>query len=150
MSAAAPGSDEFAVRTVSWSEEAAKLKAVRYEVFVEEQGVPVELELDAVDPECVHALAEDHEGGAIGCGRLLPDAHIGRMAVLGAWRGRGVGAALLSHLVELARQKRYARVVLNAQTHALAFYGRFGFEPYGDVFDDAGIPHQAMQRRLDL
>jgi predicted GNAT family N-acyltransferase len=148
VSAQATGDGMFTVRTVSWSQESEKLKSVRYDVFVQEQGVPVELELDAVDPECVHALAEDGHGTAIGCGRLLPDAHIGRMAVLAGWRGRGVGAALLMHLIELARHKRYARVVLNAQTHAMKFYSRFGFEPYGDVFDDAGIPHQAMQRTL--
>jgi len=144
-----PADDVFTVRTVRWQDEAAKLKAVRYEVFVQEQGVPLELELDAIDPDCVHALAEDADGAAVGCGRLLPDAHIGRMAVLAAWRGRGVGAALLAHLVDLARAKGYPRVALSAQTHAMAFYSRFGFTAHGEVYDDAGIPHQAMERTLE-
>ena len=65
----------------------------------------------------------------IGCGRLLPDGHIGRMAVLSDWRGQGVGAALLVRLIELARERGDARVLLNAQTQAMPFYARYGFAP---------------------
>jgi predicted GNAT family N-acyltransferase len=149
MSTGGPEDPPFTVRTVRWQDESAKLKAVRHEVFVIEQGVPLELELDEIDPDCLHALAEDEQGVAVGCGRLLPDAHIGRMAVLADWRGHGVGSAILAHLIELARRHGHPRVVLNAQTHATGFYRRFGFEDYGDTFDDAGLPHQAMQRSLD-
>jgi predicted GNAT family N-acyltransferase len=93
-------------------------------------------------------LALDTGGHPIGCGRLLPDGHVGRLAVLAPWRGRGVGAALLARLVALAGETGHTRVVLNAQTHALPFYARAGFTPYGPVFEEAGIPHQAMELRL--
>jgi len=84
----------------------------------------------------------------IGCGRLLRDGHIGRMAVLRECRGRGVGAALLALLVALARERGNDRAILNAQTHALPFYARFGFMPEGLEFTEAGIPHRTMTLTL--
>ena len=112
------------MRVADWTRDAAALRDVRYEVFVVEQHVPEALEWDDIDAQCVHALAVDASGHVIGCGRLLPDGHIGRMAVRAPWRGRGVGAALLDLLVALARQRGHARVVLNAQTQAMPFYAR--------------------------
>jgi len=113
-----------------------------------EQGVTAELEWDGIDHECRHALALDVAGRPIGCARLLPDGHIGRVAVLAEWRGRGVGDALLERMIALAREVGHTRVMLNAQTHALAFYARHGFVAFGPEYDDAGIPHRAMQRAL--
>lgn len=138
----------FAVRIAQWEADAAALRAIRHAVFVLEQHVPEALEWDGIDGQCVHTIAEDASGQPIGCGRLLPDGHIGRMAVLGAWRGRGVGAALLARLVEVAQQRGDAKLMLNAQLHALAFYARFGFSPVGEAFDEAGIAHLAMERTL--
>jgi predicted GNAT family N-acyltransferase len=138
----------FTVRTASWPDDMVSLRAIRAAVFVVEQNVPEELEWDGLDPDCLHALAEDRTGTPIGCGRLLPDGHIGRMAVLSDWRGAGVGAALLSYLIGLARARGDREVLLNAQEHAVPFYSRFGFEPTGDPFDEAGIPHRAMRRAL--
>jgi predicted GNAT family N-acyltransferase len=135
----------FRVRTARWPDDAATLQAIRREVFVEEQQVPQDIEWDGRDGECLHALAVTAAGEPIGCGRLLPDGHIGRLAVRRAWRGRGVGAALLQHLVGLARGAGHARVVLNAQTHAAGFYRRYGFLPIGEEFMEAGIAHQAME-----
>jgi predicted GNAT family N-acyltransferase len=86
---------------------------------------------------------------AIGTARLLPDGHVGRVAVLPAWRGRGVGAALLQLMLDTALRERRAEVLLNAQVRALGFYRQFGFVAEGEVFDDAGIPHQAMRLLLD-
>jgi predicted GNAT family N-acyltransferase len=140
---------EFRVRIADWSRDESKLKALRYDVFVIEQHVPAEIEWDGIDAGSCHAIAEDVAGNAIGCGRLLPDGHIGRMAVRREWRGRGVGGVLLERLVELARELGHARVVLNAQTHALPFYARFGFAPCGPEYLEAGIAHQAMVRTLD-
>jgi predicted GNAT family N-acyltransferase len=139
---------KFTVRAASWPQDMASLRAIRVAVFVVEQNVPEELEWDGIDPECLHALAEDRTGTPIGCGRLLPDGHIGRMAVLSDWRGAGVGAALLDFLIELARARGDREVILNAQTHAVPFYARFGFAPEGDPFEEAGIPHRAMRRAL--
>lgn len=124
------------------------LYAIRNEVFVLEQKVPQDLEWDGQDAMCRHAIAETATGEAIGCGRLLPDGHIGRMAVRREWRGRGVGGALLQHLIDVAAQNGHASVVLNAQTHAGGFYRQFGFEPIGDEFMEAGIAHQTMRRSL--
>ena len=138
----------FAVRIVDWADEEEKLRAIRLAVFVIEQNIPEELEWDEFDASSVHALAEDARGGPIGCGRLLPDGHIGRMAVISDWRGHGVGAALLVALIERARARGDTRVLLNSQTHAMPFYARFGFVPVGAEYEEAGIPHWTMERTL--
>ena len=135
---------EFSVRRVEWGATRDQLRAIRTAVFIDEQKVPIDLEWDGLDPHCLHVLAMSAAGEAIGTGRLLPDGHIGRMAVLKAWRGRGVGSMLLQELVAVARQRGLAGVALNAQTHALDFYARFGFEVIGGEFMDAGIPHRTM------
>ena len=135
------------VRLGSWNELSAQASPIRFTVFVDEQKVPVELELDEFDPLSCHALALAGDE-AIGTGRLLPDGHIGRMAVLAGWRGRGVGALLLQALIDEAKRRGMARVVLNAQTHALGFYARFGFVPEGEEYEEAGLPHRTMSRSL--
>ena len=136
------------IRLTDWKRDEAALRSVRHDVFIVEQNVPANLEWDAIDAQCVHALAIDDDGQAIGCGRLLPDGYVGRMAVRRRWRGRGVGAALLAALIDAAKSRGDARVVLNAQVQAMPFYERFGFLPVGPRFDEAGIPHQAMARPL--
>jgi len=138
----------FRVDEVSWGEAAEAAGAVRREVFVEEQHVPEDLEWDGIDPVCRHVLARNADGRAIGTGRLLPDGHIGRMAVLRTFRGKGVGHALLERLIGIAAARRDRIVVLNAQTHAVDFYRRSGFEVTSGEFMDAGIPHVEMRRVL--
>jgi predicted GNAT family N-acyltransferase len=138
----------FAVRLCNWDAARLEARRIRELVFVREQGVPFELEWDEQDPRCDHALAYGTDGSAIGTGRLLPDGHIGRMAVLAEWRGKGVGALLLQALVEHARHRGHAKVRLNAQTYAAGFYRRYGFEVSGPEFLEAGIPHVPMQRDL--
>jgi predicted GNAT family N-acyltransferase len=136
----------FSVRRADWDLDVEKIRGVRETVFVVEQNVPIELEWDGVDADCVHVLAESSAGVPIGTGRLLPDGHIGRMAVLPAWRGQGVGAKLLLALVALAAERGRQEVVLNAQTHALGFYELYGFVAEGGDFLDAGIAHRRMRR----
>lgn len=138
----------FSIRLSKWDAACPEACRIRELVFVHEQGVPLELELDEYDPQCDHALAIAADGAAVGTGRLLPDGHIGRMAVLRPWRGQGVGALLLRTLVEQARQRGHSRVRLNAQSYATGFYRRYGFEVTGPEFMDAGIPHFAMERDL--
>ena len=138
----------YRVEEVAWADAAERLGDVRHEVFVVEQHVPEDLEWDAADAACRHVLALDGEGRAIGTGRLLPDGHIGRMAVLAGYRGRGVGRAILDSLIAMAQARGDAEVVLNAQTHAVGFYRRSGFEVTSSEFMDAGIPHLQMRRRL--
>lgn len=138
----------FIVRTARWEEDKEQLYEVRRIVFIEEQKVPAEIEIDEWDEPSLHVLALDEEGRPIGCGRLLPDGHVGRMAVLASWRGRGVGMALLTQLVELADLHGHKEIVLSSQVHALPFYQKAGFVPYGDVYQEAGIPHRAMRLSL--
>ncbi|MDQ6621661.1 MAG: GNAT family N-acetyltransferase [Pseudomonadota bacterium] len=138
----------YVVRSAAWPDDEAALRVLRHEVFVVEQGVPETLEWDGLDAQCRHAIAHTGDAEIIACGRLLPDGHIGRMAVRRDWRRRGVGAAVLLHLVDVAAHAGYKRVLLNAQTHAVLFYRRFGFVPVGDEFMEAGIAHQAMEREL--
>lgn len=128
----------------SWAELGAAASAIRHEVFVLEQQVPVELELDEFDAVSLHVLAFDGPK-ALGTGRLLPDGHIGRMAVRREARGAGVGSMLLRALVEQARLRGDAGVVLHAQLSARGFYQGHGFAAEGAVFMDAGIEHIAMR-----
>ena len=136
------------IRILPWQSARAEAQRVRETVFVVEQGVPSEIELDEWDERCDHALAYDTAGRVIGTGRLLPDGHVGRMAVLREARGQGVGARLLEALIDRARSRGMGRVVLNAQTHAVPFYARFGFAVEGAPFMEAGIPHVTMARAL--
>jgi predicted GNAT family N-acyltransferase len=131
-----------------WSTRRGYLLGVRYAVFVEEQGVPRELEQDANDAAALHLLAIDARGRPVATARMLPDGHIGRMAVLPDWRGRGIGGRLLQMLVGNARDAGLPAVFLHAQTRAIPFYERFGFRPEGDEFLDAGIPHRLMRKPL--
>jgi predicted GNAT family N-acyltransferase len=131
-----------------WSALQARAAPIRLEVFVHEQQVPLEEEIDALDAECIHAVAFDAQGCALATGRLLPDGHIGRMAVLKAVRGQGLGSAVLQALLQQARQKGFVEAVLSAQTHAQAFYARHGFVPEGAEYLDANIPHVLMRKAL--
>jgi len=131
----------------SWEDAREEASRIRLEVFVREQGVPPEIEMDARDADCLHALAY-LDGVAVGTGRLLPDGHIGRMAVLKSCRALGVGGAILQRLVDEAVRRGMRSVVLAAQTHAIAFYRKHGFSVVGEVFEEAGIPHQEMRRAL--
>lgn len=138
------GKSLYIVRLADWRVDCAALQAVRRAVFIEEQQVPEALEWDELDGDCRHVLAVSGAGVPIGTGRLLPDARIGRMAVLWDWRRRGVGSAILGMLLELARAHGHKEIVLHAQTHALGFYARHGFEIRGSEFMEAGIPHHSM------
>ncbi|MBU0751080.1 MAG: GNAT family N-acetyltransferase [Gammaproteobacteria bacterium] len=139
---------EFRIEEGGWESLAAAAQPVREVVFVEEQGVSRELEWDEFDSASRHVVAFDADGQAIGTGRLLPDGHIGRMAVVSAWRGQGVGRALLERLIEAAGASGRHEVLLHAQSRAAGFYRRFGFIATGDEFMEAGIPHVRMERRL--
>ena len=141
--------DGLRLKSAPWADVEPFCRQIRDEVFVREQGVPVELEHDGKDPDCVHVLASLKDGTPVGTGRLLPDGHIGRMAVRKTWRGQGVGGAMLALLIEEARTLGHLETALNAQVSALDFYRSFGFEEIGERFIEAGLQHQAMHLRLD-
>ena len=134
----------YTVRVANWKDDGLALRTIRETVFIGEQRIPVELEWDEFDPNCLHLLAIDLAGNPIGTARLLPDGVIGRMAVLKEWRNRDVGSALLLRLLEEARKRQIQHVTLNAQLPARVFYGKFGFRIAGEEFMDAGIPHVKM------
>jgi predicted GNAT family N-acyltransferase len=139
----------FTLTETRWSRDAEHLAAVRRAVFIDEQGVPEALEWDEHDAVALHFLATTLDGSPIGCARLLPDGHVGRMAVLPAWRGHGVGHSLLAAVLNAARACGHAELRLSAQTHAADFYLRAGFVTEGTEYEEAGIPHVAMRKRLD-
>jgi predicted GNAT family N-acyltransferase len=136
------------VRAASWQDDLRALQSLRREVFILEQGVPETLEWDEHDAVSLHALALGPAGRPVGTGRLLPDGHIGRIAVLRDWRSRGVGSAILRFLIEQGQRRGLQSFRLHAQTHALAFYERHGFIAEGNVFKEAGIPHRQMTLSL--
>jgi predicted GNAT family N-acyltransferase len=136
------------VELMSWEQAQPTAGPLRFAIFVGEQNVPSGIELDDQDAHCVHAIAYDVDGKAIGTGRLLPDGHIGRMAVVKEWRRRGIGAEILQALIAEARRRGHAEAVVSAQLQAAEFYREQGFAAEGKVFEDAGILHQKMRRKL--
>ncbi|WP_419209564.1 GNAT family N-acetyltransferase [Photobacterium leiognathi subsp. mandapamensis] len=123
------------------------IRTVREQVFIQEQQIDPEIEFDNLDSAAVHVLVMDGEQ-PLGTGRILSDGHIGRIAIMKAARGQGLGAKVVQALVEYAQQQGYPRLDLGAQTHAVDFYRKLGFMPYGDEFMEANIPHQAMEQML--
>ncbi|MGK0501022.1 MAG: putative GNAT family N-acyltransferase [Oceanicoccus sp.] len=138
---------KISIKTADWQLDHAVLSAIRNAVFVQEQQVPVELEMDEHDADAQHWLAFDGDQ-AIATVRMLKDGHIGRMAVLKYYRGNGIGNNILQHLIETVKQQSLFEVYLHSQTHAIGFYQKLGFSAYGDEFMDAGIPHRNMKLQL--
>ena len=140
------------VRIGSWAQLGADAAAIRNEVFVDEQRIPKELEWDEADDGALHAVAYNGLGQAVGTGRLLGAeqgvAKIGRMAVRRVLRGGRLGELVLQELMAAARARGDREVLLHAQRSAQGFYARLGFEPRGELFEEAGIAHIEMTRSL--
>ena len=134
--------------TGDWNDVREDAQQLRIEVFVIEQGVPIELEWDEGDEVSIHAVAYDDAGLAIATGRLLPDGHIGRMAVRQSARGNGIGSQVLKTLLAVAAREGHTELVLHAQLHAWGFYERHGFVGEGEEFMEAGIAHKRMRLKL--
>ena len=150
---------DYSVEVVSWNLQQDSLQTIRNRVFTEEQGIPAALVWDADDQTATHFLVTNQYIG-LGAGRLLADGKIGRMAVLPEHRGQGLGRLLLDGIIDHARRHAYPRLYLHAQESAIGFYEAAGFSPMGEPFEEAGIPHLAMElpmvsgveliRQLDL
>jgi YbgC/YbaW family acyl-CoA thioester hydrolase len=140
------------VKVGTWSELGRDAQAIRQEVFVQEQGIPAELEWDSADEHGVHAVAYNLLGASLGTGRMLEHvpgvAKIGRMAVRSGMRGGQVGRAVLSALTNAARQRGDHQALLHAQSSAAGFYRQAGFAERGPKFEEAGITHVEMVRPL--
>lgn len=137
------------IKLGSWKELGLAARKVRHQVFVIEQNIPVDMERDDMDEPSLHAVAFDEAGEAVGTARLLPDFHIGRMAVLERMRGQGLGSCLLQTMMQVARERGAVEVVVNAQVDVMPLYRRHGFVEEGAEFDDAGIPHRCMRHRFE-
>ena len=133
---------------MSWEQAQPSAGPLRFAIFVDEQNVPSGIELDDLDASCVHAVAFDVDNKPIGTGRLLPDGHIGRMAVVKEWRRRGIGAEILEALMAEARKRGHKEVIVSAQLQAAEFYREHGFVAEGKVYPEAGILHQQMRKPL--
>lgn len=138
-------SHPVSISRVSWQDHGRLLSSVRREVFVVEQGVSEEEEIDEHDAVAWHFLARDSAGTPIGTSRLLPSGRIGRVAVLSSWRGKGVGRALVLEVLRASRELGLPRAHLHAQVWTIPFYERLGFAVCGEEFDEAGIAHRAME-----
>lgn len=138
------------IRIADWHnpEDQEALRMIRQRVFIEEQKVPVELEWDEFDDSSTHFIAII-DNKPIAAARLKPNGQLGRMAVLSPYRHHGIGSALLQFVMQLAKNQNLKELYCHAQTSALDFYQRHGFNAHGDEFDDAGIPHRAMSIQLD-
>ncbi len=132
------------ISEVDWSEQQETLKLIRFEVFVDEQNVPVEEELDDLDAIATHFLVTLCDGTPAATGRLLEDGRIGRMAVRKIARGTGAGLKMLNFMIETGKKAGISSFYLHAQTHAIGFYEKAGFLAHGEEFMDAGIPHVEM------
>lgn len=150
VQAHAQGQAVTELRLGSWAQLQALAKPLRTTVFVQEQAVPEHEEWDADDDRALHVVVCNLAGLPLGTGRLIThgeavgQARLGRMAVIRAMRGAGVGRQILLALVDAARQRGCQQVRLHAQCSALPFYAKAGFTPEGGVFDEVGIPHITM------
>jgi ElaA protein len=136
--------------TISVTDNLETVLEIRRIVFVDEQGISLEDDIDGRDAEAIHLLAS-HAGHAVGTARLLLKdgvGKIGRVAVLKQYRGLGLGQALVLFAVEELRRRGARRATLGAQTHAIGFYEALGFAATGPEFIDAGFPHREMVRDL--
>lgn len=140
-------SANFVIQQTAWAENKQALTSLRTAVFIEEQKVPAELEWDEYDATAQHLLASDSQNKPIGCARLVNN-QIGRMAVLNAHRGTGVGQALLQAAVNACKSAGYEQVKLSAQTHAVSFYEAHGFSVVSEPYLDANIWHVDMQLNI--
>lgn len=143
---------DIQIKRAETAQELKGARSLRFKVFVEEQGVPRELEIDALDATAVHAIAL-RDGSVVGTGRLVIDASangaiIGRMAVTPTQRRRGVGSGILVFLEAEARSRGVGRITLHAQSYVKEFYARHGYQEEGEPFLEVGIPHIQMSKDL--
>ena len=140
----------FDTREIDWYQNEGALRRVRRRVFTTEMGLPVTLEVDELDTECIHWAAENSDGHIIGCLRMTKDGAISRVAVIDDYRGHGIGYSLVELAVQRAKRFALNHVRLDAQSAAVEFYRKLGFRPEGEPFEEAGITHQPMIFEVSL
>ena len=143
-----PANHAIAYRFADWRQEKELMMRVRTPVFVKEQRVPHDIEIDEFDPLYLHVIATDADGNPVGTARMSDDGHIGRCAVLKQYRGRGIGAFLVTMLIDKAVDSGLQSVYLNSQVSAVPFYEKLGFVPNGPEFIEAAIVHVPMVKEF--
>ena len=136
------------VEQTDWQNSQELLTNIRYKVFVDEQKVPIEEEIDEDDVSAIHWLAYGSDDTPMATARLLKNGHVGRMAVLKQFREHGVGSSLMRNIIHYGIREGMNQLFLNAQIKAIPFYEGFGFIVHGETFQDAGIPHKLMKLNL--
>ncbi len=144
---------DLIIGVVVSEDERAVTFAIRHTVFVIGQNVPLEIERDEQDATAIHLLARDRTSGVpVGAARIVDKgnglAKIGRVAVLSEWRGKGIGSLLMRGVLEKATSAGFTEVMLDSQAYVVGFYDRLGFVAEGEVFEEAGIPHRRMRKKL--
>ena len=135
------------IRSGEWEDLSQWCRPLRELVFITEQGITREEEWDGLDRRALHfVLFADNQ--AVGTARLLPDGHVGRVAIHPEWRGKGLGQDLLRQVLLEARHQGHTHLMLSAQLHALSFYEQLGFTAQGEPYTEAGIPHRDMSCTL--
>lgn len=140
-------SEELQIITTNWAQHSPQLKEIRTAVFIAEQHVPADLEWDEYDTQSIHFLALLNNQ-PVATARLKPDGQIGRMAVLAKYRNQGIGSQLLRFVLQTAANQNYKNIYLHAQSTAVHFYEKQGFETQGEIFYEAGIPHLHMRLNI--
>jgi predicted GNAT family N-acyltransferase len=140
---------EYSIQFADWEEDAKQLTSLRHKVFVDEQNVPIEIEIDDMDVECLHIKAVLNNGQIIGTARLLPSNYVGRMCVSREYRGQGIAGAMLEFIIQYAKHQNLQSLHLNAQISAQTLYERYGFVADSDIFMEAGIQHRHMSLPLN-
>jgi len=144
---------DLIVKIAASEDEQAVTFAIRYTVFVEGQNVPIEIERDEYDRTAIHILAHDRASGVpVGVARIVDKgnglAKIGRVAVVSEWRSKGIGNLLMRGVLGEAKAAGFTEAMLDSQAYVVGFYERLGFIAEGDEFEEAGIPHRRMRKRL--
>ncbi len=139
---------DFTISEARFEDREAEIRGIRSAVFTEEQGIDPAIDFDGKDSNCLHVIAKNATGSTVGTARMFDDGHIGRMAVLQAYRRQGVGCAMVDALVSAAAKRGLKQVFLNAQVQVIDFYQALGFEKTGTPFMEAGIEHIRMQRQI--
>ena len=134
-------------RIVHYNEYGDQIRNIRIDVFIKEQGVPRELEFDGLDSAAIHCIVFD-EDLVVGTGRMLPDGHIGRIAVKKTYRGKGIGKMIMKSLIDKAIKMQFTEVWLSSQYYAKDFYKKLGFIEIGDIYKEADIDHIKMKKKL--
>ena len=140
------------IQLTTWTQAKSLALPIRLEVFVQEQKVPIEMEMDEFDEIAMHLIFSQQEV-AVGTARIYKETwnneacfRIGRLSILKAYRGQGFGHQMMQALIQYAQKNGDLTIILHAQVEALAFYKKLGFEAIGSIFEEAGIPHQICQR----